>query len=94
MPGWGFFSAIKGGVFLVMPLTVSLEAVEEVSARFTNLKRLKVPKDKAWQWVNTRKGYWRIAHSWILTRSLTNKYLASIGYDDISQRYEALHSSH
>jgi len=67
---------------------------KKVSARFTNLKRLKVPKDKAWQWANTRKGYWRIAHSWILTRSLTNKYLASIGYDDISQRYEVLHSSH
>ena len=67
---------------------------KKVSARFTNLKRLKVPKDKAWQWANTRKGYWRIAHSWILTRSLTNKYLASIGYDDISQRYEVLHSNH
>lgn len=64
------------------------------SARFKNLKLLGVPKDKAWEWANTSKGYWRIAHSWILSTSLTNKYLASIGYDDISQRYEALHSNY
>jgi group II intron reverse transcriptase/maturase len=67
---------------------------KKVSARFDNLKRLKIPKGKAWEWANTRKGYWRIAHSWVLTRSLTNEYLASIGYDDISKRYEVLHSNH
>ncbi len=67
---------------------------KKVSARFANLKRLKIPKGKAWEWANTRKGYWRIAHSWILTRSLTNEYLASIGYDDISKRYEVLHLNH
>ena len=67
---------------------------KKISARFDNLKRLKVPANKAWEWANTRKGYWRVAHSWILTRSLTNEYLASTGYDDISKRYEVLHSNH
>jgi len=67
---------------------------KKISARFVNLKRLKIPQQKAWEWANTRKGYWRIAHSWILTRSLTNEYLASIGYDDISKRYEVLHLNH
>jgi group II intron reverse transcriptase/maturase len=67
---------------------------KKVSARYDNLKRLKIPKGKAWEWANTRKGYWRIAHSWVLTKSLTNKYLASIGYDDISKRYEVLHLNH
>lgn len=67
---------------------------KKISARFDNLKRLKIPEGKAWEWANTRKGYWRIAHSWILTRSLTNEYLASIGYDDISKRYEVLHLNH
>jgi len=43
-----------------------------------------------WEWANSRLGYWRIADSWILHRSLTNEYLASIGYDDIAKRYEAL----
>lgn len=64
------------------------------SARFENLKRLGIPKRKAWEWANSRLGYWRIADSWILHRSLTNKYLASIGYDDIAKRYEALHSNY
>lgn len=64
------------------------------SARFENLKRLGIPKQKAWEWSCSRLGYWRIADSWILHRSLTNEYLASIGYDDITKRYEALHSNY
>ncbi|OWZ82677.1 group II intron reverse transcriptase/maturase [Natranaerobius trueperi] len=57
---------------------------KKISARFKNLKRLGITKGKAWEWANNRKGYWRIANSWILSRSLTNECLASIGYDDIS----------
>lgn len=67
---------------------------KRISARFRNLKTLGIPKQKAWEWANTRKGYWRIAHSWVLTRALTNERLASVGYDDISKRYEALHLSY
>jgi group II intron reverse transcriptase/maturase len=67
---------------------------KKVSGRFDNLKRLGIPKEKAWEWANSRKGYWRISHSWVLTTSLTNKYLESIGYDDISKRYEVLHLNH
>jgi hypothetical protein len=55
---------------------------------------LGVAEGKAWEWANSRLGYWRIAGSWVLTTSLTNTYLASIGYYDISQRYEVLHLSH
>lgn len=64
------------------------------SARFENLQRLGIPKQKAREWSYSRLGYWRIAKSWILSRSLTNEYLASIGYDDIAKRYEALHSNY
>ena len=64
---------------------------KKVSARFDNLKKLGIDKHKAWEWANSRKGYWRISDSWILHRSLTNKYLASVGYDDIYQRYKVLH---
>lgn len=63
---------------------------KRTSAKYNNLQKLGVEKGKAWEWANSRLGYWRISHSWILTRSLTNKYLESIGYDDISKRYEAL----
>jgi len=64
---------------------------KKISAKFRNLQRLGIPKGKAWEWSNSRLGYWRISGSWILSTSLTNKYLESIGYDDISKRYEALH---
>ena len=67
---------------------------KKVSARFRNLQTLGIPRSKAWEWANTRKGYWRIAHSFILTRTLTNEYLATLGYDDIAKRYEVLHSSY
>jgi group II intron reverse transcriptase/maturase len=67
---------------------------KKISARYDNLKRLGIPEGKAWEWANSRLGYWRVSRSWILTRSLTNEYLASIGYDDISERYEALRLNH
>lgn len=66
---------------------------KKVSTKYNNLKRLGIDDRKAWEWANTRKGYWHTAHSWILTRTLTNEYLASIGYEDISKRYEALRSN-
>jgi group II intron reverse transcriptase/maturase len=64
------------------------------SARYENLKRLGIARRKAREWANTRLGYWRIAGSWVLSRSLTNEYLESIGYDDIVKRYEVLHSNY
>jgi len=67
---------------------------KKIKAKHVNLKRLGIPDDKAWEWANSRLGYWRVAVSLILTTSLTNKYLASIGYDDIFIRYEALHLSY
>lgn len=67
---------------------------KKISAKFRNLKRLGIPEERAWMWANTRLGYWRTAGSPVLKRSLTNKYLVSIGYDDISVRYEVLHQNH
>jgi len=67
---------------------------KKIETKHDNLVRLGVDDSRAWQWANTRRGYWRIAGSAVLKTSLTNKYLASIGYDDISKRYEVLHLSH
>ena len=64
---------------------------KKVSARLRNLQLLGIDRRKAWEWANTRKGYWRIANSFILTRTLTDKYLASLGYKDVAKQYEALH---
>ncbi|MBN2641172.1 MAG: group II intron reverse transcriptase/maturase [Victivallales bacterium] len=67
---------------------------KRVRTRFDRLQKLGIHKGKAWEWANTRKGYWRIADSWILHRSLTNQRIADMGYDDISIRYNALHSNY
>jgi RNA-directed DNA polymerase len=67
---------------------------KKISARFRNLQLLGIPRQKAWEWANTRKGYWRIANSFILSMSLTNEYLGALGYADITKRYEVLHSNY
>lgn len=56
-----------------------------------NLRKLGIPDWQAYQWGNTRLGYWRIAGSAILTRSITNKRLAQAGYFNLSEKYESLH---
>jgi RNA-directed DNA polymerase len=45
---------------------------KKISARKENLVRSGIPVSKAWEFANTRKNYWRTAHSPILSRSLTN----------------------
>jgi len=61
--------------------------------KFKNLKALGITEGKAWEWANSRKKYWRVSKSPILHRALTNKYLVSQGYDDIAERYKALHET-
>jgi group II intron reverse transcriptase/maturase len=64
---------------------------KRVKTRYENLIELGIPKDRAWQWANTRKSYWRTADSPILKHSLTNQYLESIGFPDALKRFEMLH---
>jgi len=64
---------------------------KKVSSKFVNLQKLGLDKDKAWEYANTRLGYWRIAGSAILQRTLTDKYLESLGYMNIAKKYEAFH---
>jgi group II intron reverse transcriptase/maturase len=64
---------------------------KKVSARFTNLQKLGVTREKAWEWANTRKSYWHTADSWILATTITNKRLEYRGYADIFKKYEAVH---
>jgi len=48
--------------------------------RFANLQKLGVDEKKAWIWANTRKSYWRIAHSPILTVTLSPDRFKRSGY--------------
>lgn len=67
---------------------------KKIKTKHDNLVRLGINNSKAWEWANSRKAYWRIADSHLLHRSLTNEYLASVGYDDILNRYKVLHSNY
>lgn len=60
--------------------------------RVKNLMKLGMPDWQAYRNGNTRKGYWAVAGSGILTHTITNKRLAQAGYYSILDRYESLHS--
>lgn len=66
---------------------------KKIKTRKRNLTNLGLPTYKAWEYANTRKGYWRISNSPILHRTLNNKYLESINYKSISKRYQLIHNS-
>ena len=59
-------------------------------ARIRNLMKLGIPRYYAHKWGYV-KGYWRVAGSPVLTRSITNERLARAGYYRLSDRYESLH---
>lgn len=53
---------------------------KKIKTKHKELKRLGISEFKAWEYANTRKSYWRIANSPILSRSLNNQRLADLGY--------------
>lgn len=56
----------------------------------TKTKRLislGIPKDKAYEWGNTRKKYWRISKSPILHTALNNNYWSNLGLKSMLERY-------
>lgn len=59
--------------------------------RVENLMKLGMPRWQAYRNGNSRKGYWAIAGSGILTHTITNQRLAAAGYFSISDYYESLH---
>ena len=60
---------------------------KRVRSKLTNLIKLGLNKPKAWEWANTRKGYWHIANSYILSTTITNARLRSAGYLFLSDYY-------
>ena len=58
--------------------------------RVRNLIKLGMEPWKARRNGNTRKGYWAVAGSGILTHTITNERLAQAGYFDIAEKYESL----
>jgi hypothetical protein len=60
---------------------------KKIGARMDNLVRLGISGSKAWEFANTRKGYWHIANSPILASSLTNELFRNSGLSGLSEVY-------
>lgn len=55
--------------------------------KMTNLIKLGVKKSKAYEWANTRKGYWHTSSSFILQTTITTERLQMSGYVFLSDYY-------
>ena len=64
------------------------------TTRVTNLKKLGIPEKYAYMWGNTRLGYWRVAGSAILNRSITKEKLVKAGYYELASNYELKRLKH
>jgi RNA-directed DNA polymerase len=60
---------------------------KKVKTKHANLIRLGLTDGKAWEYANTRKGYWHIANSWILSGTLTNAFFEKAGLSGLSFVY-------
>lgn len=66
---------------------------KKVRTKHDNLIKLGIDKHKAWEWANTRKGYWRISNSPILARTFTNQFFENLGYLSFTKRYKQVTNS-
>ena len=58
-----------------------------VRTKFNNLMKLGIPRQKAYEYANTRKGNWRISVSPILSKTITNQRLINHGFKGLSSQY-------
>ncbi|RDY27975.1 hypothetical protein CG710_020035 [Lachnotalea glycerini] len=60
---------------------------KKIKTKHDNLVKLGAMNWKAWEYANTRKGYWRTSNSPILATTLTNKYFSEQGFITLTERY-------
>lgn len=66
---------------------------KKIKTKHDNLVKIGVENDKAWEFANTRKSYWRISNSPILAITFTNKLLKRLGYLSFTERYAKVTNS-
>jgi RNA-directed DNA polymerase len=64
---------------------------KKIGAKHDNLVKLGVDNNKAWEFANTRKSYWRISNSPVLATTLTNRYFEKLGFQSLTKRYSLVH---
>jgi group II intron reverse transcriptase/maturase len=60
---------------------------KKVRTRIKSLRQLGVSPEQAYMWGNTRKGYWRTAHSPILLTTISESRLEQRGYVSLMETY-------
>jgi len=60
---------------------------KRVRTKRCNLRALDISEQNARQWASSRKGYWRIAGSWVLSYALPDTYWADRGLRGFSDPY-------
>ena len=61
---------------------------KKVRTKYYALQKLGLSPSIAWQYANSRKSYWRIANSWILAKTLTNRFLREMGWVCLGDVYK------
>ncbi len=91
--GFSFTSHLKPKVRIApQSLQRVKQKIRQITSR-TKVKRLivlGVPKGKAYEWGNSRKGYWRISKSPVLHRTLDNRFFESYQIKSLAKRYDSL----
>jgi len=64
---------------------------KKIGKRLRSLVQLGASRQKAYEWANTRKGYWHISKSPILQVTITTARLAQRGYQSIVKTYNRRH---
>jgi len=59
--------------------------------RYKSLMKLGIRRSKAWEWANSRKGYARVASSFIMCRAVTNEILKRKGLVFLLDHYQIVH---
>lgn len=59
--------------------------------RYKALIKLGISRELAWQWANSRKGYARVARSYIMHRAVTKEILKRKGLISLSDHYQSVH---
>lgn len=60
---------------------------KKIGTKYKNLIKLGITKQKAWEYANTRKSYWRTSKSPILSTSITNAKLKKSGLVSLTEVY-------
>jgi len=63
---------------------------KRIRTKVANLVKLGINRYKAYEWANTRKGYWHVANSFILSRTVTDERLRKAGYVFFSDYYKTV----